>query len=158
MHTILKGAQPAKREAPPVIQSTQLQVLGLPVVDSLPFFFGTGQCSPPLSVAWRWWCQVFCREVMGSSRSWRWPSTESQPHHHGDGISFKTGHAMEIGPKQTAGTTLGRPSACLLGAGAVKASLLLPLHAQQMLSSRSHTSSRLVDFLKEVPRLCCISQ
>lgn len=38
-HTILKGALPAKREAPPVIQPTQLQVQGLPVADSLPFLW-----------------------------------------------------------------------------------------------------------------------
>lgn len=39
MHTILKGALPAKREAPPMIQPTQLQVPGLPVADSLPFLW-----------------------------------------------------------------------------------------------------------------------
>lgn len=46
MHTILKGALPAKREAPPVIQPTQLQVLGLAVADSLPFLWNRSVQSP----------------------------------------------------------------------------------------------------------------
>lgn len=82
---------------------------------------------------------------------------EFQPHHHGDGIYCKTGHAMEIGPKQIAGTTPGRPSACLLGGAAVRASLLLPLCS-------ANAFQPLTYFLwpgklpQRGTRLCCIPQ
>lgn len=134
------------------IQSTQLQVQGLPVADSLPFLCNRSvqlpsECGVEMVVS------VFLQGGHGGTEG-HGGGLAQKPNHITmmKEIYYKPGHAMEIKPTQTIGIGIGRSPACFLGDVPVRTSLLLRLRAQQMLSGGSQSSSGLGKLLKDVSR------